>query len=148
MLPSQILGGRSFLPRIDSIFLAGPQRRDGETRPTRLYTQNVSRAVCFRKNERCHPSGGDSEVATQERHPAETDAAAEEIRGVPCRKAMGAFMRAATMTRSDPSMIMWHTDEQKFNNDLKPANRKVAKKALQRLWRTKDLGITPSYRHG
>ena len=76
------------------------------------------------------------------------------MRQVPYREVVGALMWAEAMTRPDMSFAAHQLA--KFTENLAPAHWKAAKKALQYLWRTKDMRIpternreeTPSYRHG
>ena len=70
----------------------------------------------------------------------QTEAETEERRVTPYWEAVGALTWAAAMTRPDVA----HAAHQlgKINGNLGPAHWKAAKRALQYLWRTKDVGIT------
>ncbi|CAM9956983.1 unnamed protein product [Ascophyllum nodosum] len=62
------------------------------------------------------------------------------MRVTPYREAVGALMSAATMTR--PVVAYAAHQLGKFNDNPGPAHWRAAKRALQYLWRTKDLGRT------
>ena len=62
------------------------------------------------------------------------------------REAVGILMWAATMTRPDVTYVARQLG--KFNDNPGPAHWRAAKRALQYLWRTKDVGITYGGRPG
>ena len=64
----------------------------------------------------------------------------------PYREAVGAPMWAATMTRPDVAYAAHQL--RKFNGIPGPVRWGAAKRALQYLWRTKDVGITYGGRPG
>ncbi|CAM9645817.1 unnamed protein product [Ascophyllum nodosum] len=70
----------------------------------------------------------------------QTEAETEEMRVIPYREAAGALMWAATMTRPDVAYAAHQLG--KFNDSPGPVHSRAAKRALQYLWRTKDVGIT------
>ncbi|CAM9160577.1 unnamed protein product, partial [Ascophyllum nodosum] len=70
----------------------------------------------------------------------QTGAETEEMRGTPYREAVGALMWAATMTRPDVTYAAHQLG--KFNDKPGPAHWRAAERALQYLWRTKDVGVT------
>ena len=61
----------------------------------------------------------------------QTEAETEEMRITPYREVLGALMWAATMTQLG-----------KFYDDPGPVHWRAAKRVLQYLWLTKDIGIT------
>ena len=62
------------------------------------------------------------------------------MRATPYREAVGALMWVATMTRPD---FAYAADQlEKFNDNPGPAHWRAVNRALQYLWRTKDVGIT------
>ena len=69
-----------------------------------------------------------------------TEAETEKMRVTPYREAIGALMWAATMTRPDVAYAAHQL--RKFNDNPGPAHWRAAKRALQHLWRTEDVGIT------
>ena len=62
------------------------------------------------------------------------------MRATPYREAVGALMWAATMTRPDVAYAAHQLG--KFNDNPGPTHWRAAKRALQYLWQTKDIGIT------
>ena len=70
----------------------------------------------------------------------QTEAETEEMYVTPYREAVGALMWAATMTRPDVAYAAHQL--RKFNDNPGPVHWKVAKRALQYLWRTKDVWVT------
>ncbi|CAM9938991.1 unnamed protein product [Ascophyllum nodosum] len=70
----------------------------------------------------------------------QTEAETEEMRITPYREAVGALMWAATMTRPDVANAAHQLG--KFNDNPGPVHWRAAKRALQYLRRTKDVGIT------
>ena len=71
----------------------------------------------------------------------QTEAETEEMSVTPYREAVGALMWAVTMTRPD---VAYATHQvRKINDHPKPVQHwKAARRALQNLWCTKDVGIT------
>ena len=55
-------------------------------------------------------------------------------------EAVGALMWAATMIRPDVAYAAHQLE--RINDSLEPVHWGAAKRALQYLWRTKDVGIT------
>ena len=70
----------------------------------------------------------------------QTEAETEEMRVTPYREAVAALMWAATMTRPDVAYAAHQVG--KINDNPGPAHWRAAKRALQYLWRTKDIRIT------
>ena len=70
----------------------------------------------------------------------QTEAETEEVRVTPYREAVGVLTWAATMTRPDVAYAAHQLGQ--FNDNPGPAHWRAAKRVLQYLWRTKDLGIT------
>ena len=70
----------------------------------------------------------------------QTETETEEMRATPYREAVGTLMWTATMTRPDVAFAVYQLE--KFNDNSGPAHWRAAKKTLQYLWRTKDVGIT------
>ena len=70
----------------------------------------------------------------------QTEAETEEMRVTPYREAAGALIWAATLTRPDVAYAAHQL--RKFNDNSGPVHWGAAKRALQYLWRTKDVGIT------
>ena len=70
----------------------------------------------------------------------QTEAETEDKRVTPYQEAVGALMWAATMTRLDVAYAAHQLG--KFNDNPEPVHWRAAKRALQYLWRTKDVGIT------
>ena len=64
----------------------------------------------------------------------------EEMRVTPYRGAIGTLLWAATMIRPDVTYAARQLG--KFNDNLGPAHWEASNRALQYLWRTKDVGIT------
>ena len=64
----------------------------------------------------------------------------EEMCVTPYREAVGALMWAATMTRPDVAYAAHQLG--KFNDNPGRIHWRAAKRALQYLWRTNDVGIT------
>ncbi|CAN0457551.1 unnamed protein product, partial [Ascophyllum nodosum] len=71
---------------------------------------------------------------------SQTETETEEMRITPYREAVGAFMWAATMTR--PGVAYAAHQLGKFNDNPRPVHWRAAKRALQYLWRAKDVGIS------
>ena len=71
---------------------------------------------------------------------SQTEAETEEMRVTPYREVLGALMWTATMTRHDVTYAAHQLGE--YNDNPGPVHWRVAKRALQYLWRTKDVGIT------
>ena len=69
----------------------------------------------------------------------QNDAEIAEMRGIPYREAVGAFMWVANMTRPDPAYTA-HTLA-KFGDNPGPEHWKAVMKALQYLKRTASLGV-------
>ena len=69
----------------------------------------------------------------------QTEAETEVMRVTPHWEAVGALMWAATMTRPDVAYVAHQLG--KFNDNPGPVHWRAAKRALQYLWRTKDVGI-------
>ena len=70
----------------------------------------------------------------------QTEAETEEMRVTPYRKAVGALMWAATMTRPDVAYAGHQLET--FNDNPGPVHSIAANRALHYLWCTKDVGIT------
>ena len=70
----------------------------------------------------------------------QTEAETEEMRVTPYREAVGALMWAATMTRPDVAYAAHRLGN--FSDNPGPVHWGAAKRALQYLWRTNDVGIT------
>ena len=70
----------------------------------------------------------------------QTEAETKEMHATPYREAVGALMWAATMTRPDFAYAAHQLG--KSNDNPGPVHWRAAKRALQCLWRTKDVGIT------
>ncbi|CAM9960652.1 unnamed protein product, partial [Ascophyllum nodosum] len=64
----------------------------------------------------------------------------EDMRVIPYREAVGALMWAATVTRPDVAYAGHQLKH--FNDNPGPVHWGAAKRVLQYLWRTKDVGIT------
>ena len=70
----------------------------------------------------------------------QTEAETEEMRVTPYRKALGALMWTVTMNRPDIAYAAHQLG--KLNDNPEPAYWRAAKRALQYLWRTEEIGIT------
>ena len=70
----------------------------------------------------------------------QTQTETEEMRVTLYRETVGALMWAATMPRPDGAYAAHQLE--KFNDNLGPAHWRAVKRALQYLWRAKDVGIT------
>ncbi|CAN0144290.1 unnamed protein product, partial [Ascophyllum nodosum] len=69
----------------------------------------------------------------------QTEAETEEMRVTPYRKALGAIMWTVTMNLPDIAYAAHQIG--KFNDNPGPAYWRAAKRALQYLWRTEEIGI-------
>ena len=70
----------------------------------------------------------------------QTEAETKKMRVTPQREAVGALTWAATMTRPDVAYAAHQLG--KSNDNPGTVHWRAAKRALQYLWRTKDVGIT------
>ena len=104
----------------------------------RQYVQEIAERFGITKTSAIPTAAG--RKALSKADGPQTDAEVDEMRQVPYREAVGALMWAATMTRPDISYAAHQLA--KFNENPGPAHWKAVKKALQYLWRTKDMGIT------
>ena len=102
------------------------------------YIQTVARRFDIKRTSVIPAATGTKPLSKSEA--PQKEAEVEEIHHIPYWKAVGALMWAATMTRPDLS----HTAQQlaRLNDNPGPAHWKAAMRAMQYLWRTKDLGIT------
>ena len=116
---------------------AGPQRENAETRPTPL---RADRGFEIQRREDAHHGGSSGSKTPVQRRCPKPEAETEKIRVTPYREAVGALMWAGTMTRPDVAYAAHQLG--KLNDNLGPAHWRVAKKVIQYLWRTKDVGIT------
>ena len=114
---------------------AGSRRGNADVRPTPLRTDH---GFEIQRREDEHHTGSSGSKPLSKYDTAQTGAETEEMRVTPYREAVGALMWAATMTRPDVVYAAHHLG--KRNDNPGPAHWRAAKRSLQYLWRTKDVG--------
>ena len=85
------------------------------------------------------PAAAETEPLSKDDAP-QTEVETEGMRVTPCREVVGALMWAVTMTRPDVAYAAHQLGN--VNDNPGPVHLGAAKRALQYMWRTKDVGIT------
>ena len=116
---------------------ARSRRGNAEIRPAPL---RMVHGFEIQRREDQHHAGGSGRKPLSKADVPQTEMETEEMRVTLYREAIGALMWAATMTRHDFAHAAHQLE--KFNDNPGPAHWRAAKRALQYMWRTKDVGIT------
>ena len=127
----------------EAIFFLGSHiMRDCDAGTLKLDQQSYVLTIASKFNvDKTSTTSAVAGVKPLSKHDAQqTEAETKEMRITPYREAVGALMWAATMTPPDVA----YTSHQlgKFNDNQRPVHWRAANRAVQYLWRTKDVGIT------
>ena len=133
--PNKDLGEAGF-------YLGGHIMRDRDAGTLKLDQHRHVRTVASKFNVEktsTTPAAAGAKTLSKDDAP-QTEAETEEMHVTPYREAAGAIMWAVTMTRRDVAYAAHQL--RKFNDNPGPVHWRAAKRALQYLWRTKDVGNT------
>ena len=132
LFPNQGLRGGSILSRMPHH--AGSRRGNAENRPTSLRADHGFEVQ--RRGDQHHAGSSGSKTPVQGRWLPDRGGDGRNA----CHLLPGGGSGPHVMTRPDVAYAAHQLG--KFNDNLGPVHWRTAKRALQYLWRTKDVGIT------